>query len=144
MATAIQAYCATIGIKMELLEYDSSVYNEEKRDESGTHWDIDFNNERANYYAWGGLGYFSNSYNKNGTNHCYIDDPELQKLYDTLSLSSSTDDDYVAFCQYVEDNCYGYALTTYYQPAFTNGRFTNIVRFPQGNFILGACTIAAD
>ncbi len=144
MATAIQAYCSAIGIKMELLEFDGAVYNEEKRDETGTHWDIDFNNERANYYAWGGLGYWSTSFYSNGLNHAYIADEKLQSLYDTMSRTDSTEDDVVAFCAYLEEQCYGYALTTYYQPCFTNDRFTNIVRFPQGNFILGACTVTPD
>jgi ABC-type transport system substrate-binding protein len=144
MATTIQAYCSAIGINIELLEYDAAVYNETKRDSSGTSYDIDFNNERSLYYAWGGLGYWSNTYYDNGLCHAYVNDPTLQNLYDTMSKTTSTEDDVVAFCNYIEEQCYGYALTTYYQPCFTNDRFTNIVRFPQGNFILGACTVTPD
>lgn len=144
MATAIQAYCSAIGINMELQTYDSSTYSEEKRDETGTHYDIIFNNERSGYYAWGGTGYFSSSYHSNGTNQNFIYDEKLDELYRTISLESSTDDDYVEFCHYIEEQCYGYALCTYYQPAFTNSRFHNIVRFPQGNFIIGACTVDPD
>ncbi|MGM9606562.1 MAG: ABC transporter substrate-binding protein [Oscillospiraceae bacterium] len=144
MATAIQSYCSAIGINMELLEYDSAVYNEEARDETGTHYDIDFRNQRANYYAWGALGEFSVNTYKGGKNHNFIYDETLQNLYDQMSMSSATEEDYVAFCNYVEEQCYSYALSVYYQPAFTNDRFTNIVRVPQGNFILGACTIAPD
>lgn len=144
MATAIQSYCNAIGIKMELLEYDSAVYNEEARDESGTHYDIDFRNQRANYYAWGALGEFSADTYSNGKNHNFIYDEKLQNLYDQMSLSSGTEQDYVDFCNYMEEQCYAYALSVYYQPAFTNSRFTNIVRVPQGNFILGACTISPD
>lgn len=144
MAVAVQAYCATIGINVELLEFDSAVYNELSRDTTGKEWDINFGGSSSNYYSWSGFSPFNaNTYGGEVCN-CQIFDQKLQDLVVRVADADSTSDDILALDDYIEENVYGYALSSYLQPCFTNSRFSNIVRNPKGNFVYGACTITPD
>lgn len=142
-ATMIQAYCAAIGINIELITDDRAVYNENRIDETGTLYDIDFSNERANYYSWACQSELDvNSY-KTGVNHCFINDPELQRLYElSSSQATASPENQLEFLQYIEDQCYVYSLATYDLVTFCNDRVTNIVRNLTGDLIPGACTVA--
>ena len=80
-ATLIQQYCAEIGVKVELLQYEFAQYAPLKWDESGTGWDIHLEGvSSSDKYIYQGLEELGQTH-PDGSNYCYVKDEKLAELY---------------------------------------------------------------
>lgn len=114
-ALLVQAYCRDIGINVELLEYESAVYNDYLYNNDGKNYDFTiFGVSSTNSYIWKALYELDvNQYN-NGKNHQCIYDAKLQELYETAaSAATNSPENADALLKYVTENCYEYGLFYY-------------------------------
>jgi ABC-type transport system substrate-binding protein len=139
----IQAYCDAIGVKLELLNYDTTTRGTMILDESGTLFDIDF------VYLQSALGFYAaynqldgNAY-KSGIPHIYKKDDTLQSLYDTAGSVNSTMEDNTRLIDYVNEQCYVYPVYYLINARVGSDKFTNIAYWGGSSlFLLGACSYA--
>lgn len=141
-ATLICARMNEIGIKTELMAFDNALYSEYKNDNTGEKYDIELCGDSNNCgYAYQSWKCFDNNSYSNGINHCQVNDPKLQELYDAVANVETCGYDAAnALMQYVYDQCYVVAL---YGRLKTTVALENIeiVTSDIGNVIAGSCSI---
>ncbi len=118
----IKQYLSIIGINVEALEYDMPQYRSIESDTTGTEYDMKLNGLQAtDDYICKSMQELDNTGRGTGLNYCYIDDPELQELYETASGVDTTSPEAIQeLIDYVNDNCYLYGL--YYGPKVFIGK----------------------
>ena len=121
-APLIKAYLAYIGINVETLEYDMPQYRSLEADTTGTEYDIKLNGLQAtDDYVCKSLQEVDNTVKGTGLNQLYINDPELQELYEAAAGVDTTSEEAVKeLLDYVEEHCYIYGL--YYGPKVYIGK----------------------
>lgn len=121
-APLIQQYCAEIGVKVELLEYDMAQYRSLQTEETGTVYDIELLGATAgDDFVVRSLKYLNPKTYSNGLNRLFIDDPDLQKLYEAAAkVETNSPKTVKALLDYVEENCYIYGI--YYSPKYFFGK----------------------
>lgn len=115
-APLIHQYLESIGIDVELVEYDMAQYRKIEADKTGTQYDIKLHGLQAtDDYICKSLQELDSTAKGTGLNGLYIADPELQKLYEAAAAVETNSYDTVkALLDYVEEHCYIYGL--YYGP----------------------------
>lgn len=121
-APLIKQYLSIVGINVETLEYDMPQYRSLESDAAGTEYDMKLNGLQAtDDYICKSMQELDNTGRGTGLNYCYINDPELQKLYEAAAGVETTSEEAVkALIDYVSDNCYVYGL--YYGPKVFIGK----------------------
>lgn len=116
VAPLVLSYLEDIGLNVEMLEYDTATYQQMNADETGLLYDIDLTSKSSSdTYVFRVLVDLDSNKYASGVNHLFIDDPELQKLYDTAATAETISKDSAkALLDYLEENCYMYGL--YYSP----------------------------
>ena len=115
-APLIKQYLSVIGINVEMLEYDMAQYRSIEADTTGTEYDIKMNGMQAtDDYVCKSLQEIDTTAKESGLNQLYINDPELQALYETASnVETNSDESVQALFDYINEHCYIYGL--YYGP----------------------------
>ena len=112
-APLIQAYCAAIGINIELLEYDMAQYRAITGDESGLQYDIELYGSAggSDDYVFRSIMELDTKNYSNGETMLHIEDAKLQELYDDVaSVERNSPEAVQAYLDYLEENCYVYGL----------------------------------
>ena len=128
-ATLISSYAEAIGVKIEVAVLEDAIYDEQRLDETGTLFDIDLMSNENFFATWSALQNLDVNAYSSGVNHCFINDPELQRLYDAMAAKDSTTEDILAFTDYVDENCYVYATVYCNHVNYGNDR---VARFIEG------------
>ncbi len=128
-ATLISSYAEAIGVKIEVQVLEDAIYDEQRLDETGTIFDIDLMSNENFFATWSALQNLDVNAYSSGVNHCFINDPELQRLYDAMAAKDSTTEDILAFTNYVDENCYVYATVYCNHVNYGNDR---VARFIEG------------
>ena len=128
-ATLISSYAEAIGVKIEVTVLEDAIYDEQRLDETGTIFDIDLMSNENFFATWSALQNLDVNAYSSGVNHCFINDPELQRLYDAMADKDSTEEDIIAFTDYVDENCYVYATVYCNHVNYGNDR---VARFIEG------------
>lgn len=142
-ATMIQAYLDAIGIKLELLIYESALYEEYHKENDGERYDMDLQFVAANFYSWQALQTISTGNYNNGLNHNIIYDEKLQELFNKASAVGHTKEDVIAINDYLEEMAY--LRGVWYNDRLQIGldRFTNLI-YNNTDPIYGACYVLPD
>lgn len=109
VAQIIQAYLMQIGIKSEILQYDSALFNSYKSDP--TQWDIMLDNTGSSDYLvtiWRGK-FDARSYSS-GTTNGWVDEKLQSLLLTALNEDTHTAENMDAFHQYFKEQAYGLGL----------------------------------
>lgn len=109
-ATLIASYAEAIGINIDVQSYETAIYSEMQRDETGTKYDIDYMSQENYFAMWAALQVLDANNYISGKNHNFIYDETLQELYDKAAALNSTDEDVMALTEYIDENCYAYAI----------------------------------
>lgn len=141
IAPLVQAYCEAIGIKIELLTYESALYNSYHITSDATMYDIDLALPPSGSYIWGKCGELDVTNYENGLNHCFINDPELNAVYDAAKyLPDSCADTVNALTDYIDEHCFLYAIYAPRNLVVASDKFETIVCNHTNWIIPGACT----
>lgn len=142
-ATMMQAYLDAVGISLELLIYESALYEEYHKENDGERYDMDLQFVAANFYSWQACQTISTENYTNGLNHNIIYDETLQNLYDAASAVVHTKEDVIALNDYLEEMAY--LRGVWYNDRLQIGldRFTDLI-YNNTDPIYGACYVLPD
>ncbi len=144
-AVLFQAYCAAVGINIELIQLDKAGYEAMRDDNSGTQYDLELSANGSTGYAWDQMVFFSNENYENGMAHICIPDDQLQEYYHAMAMADTAGlDATAAFCQYVDDMCYGFGIGTYNKCLIGTDHCTDLVIDSWTNLVPNACTVVPD
>jgi ABC-type transport system substrate-binding protein len=122
-AALLQQYCADIGVKVELLEYDMALYRTTRNDETGEVYDIELYGAASagDLYVYTTLKELDVKNYKNGICHIFTEDKKLQELYDgTADVDANSPETVKALLDYIDEQCYMYGM--YYCPKLFFGK----------------------
>ena len=140
-ATLFQAYCLAAGINIELLQYDKAMYSSMSLDNTGTQYDMELAAPFCTGSAWDPMSIYNAENYENGMPHICINDDRLQELYMEMAMAATNSPETTrAFCDYVDEMCYGYGIGTYWKLGICTDNFETVVLSQTGNLVPGACT----
>jgi ABC-type transport system substrate-binding protein len=133
MAELIQAYLLQIGIKTEIMAYDSALFNTYRSE--ADQWDIRMNAIGTSDFVVGAYELAVGSIADK-----YLDDSELDNMLKIASdVSSHSNDTVEQLHEYIKNNAYAYGLYSQSTTSIAKDNI-NIVRHPWGQLIAGACS----
>ncbi|MCD7737691.1 MAG: ABC transporter substrate-binding protein [Lachnospiraceae bacterium] len=117
-ATLIQSYCEQLGITLKMEYYDSNLY-QTYRDDFTYFYDINLEYINATNYTYELLSFLTDYTYENGTSRLRISDATLTELYDLASSAQTSSAETVQnMFDYINDNCYAFAVGYYTQKVF--------------------------
>lgn len=116
VAPLIQAYCMSIGINMELLEYDMAQFRKVRVEATGEVYDIELlGATSADDTVYVSVKELDNRAYSNGLGRHFVEDDTLQDLYEKAGDASTTSPEIVQdLLKHIDENLYIYGL--YYCP----------------------------
>ena len=117
----IQSYCLQIGVKLEPLEYDMAQFRKVRVEPTGTEYDIELlGATSADDTVYVSVKELDNRAYGNGLGRHFVDDPELQELYEKSGDASTTSPEIIRqLLDRITENVYIYGL--YYCPSLFFG-----------------------
>lgn len=117
----IKEYCAEIGVNVDSLEYDNATYRKLRVETTGELYDIELlGTTSADDAVYVSVKELDNRSYDNGLNRLFIEDAELQELYEKAGDARTTSPDVIQqLLDHIEENCYIYGL--YYCPKMCFG-----------------------
>lgn len=111
-AALIQAYCAQVGITVELLEYDMAQYRSTRFEQSGTVYDIELLGATSgDYCVCVSVWELDGRQYENGLGRHFVNDTVLQELYEKCYDANTTSPELIQdLLDHIEDNVYMYGL----------------------------------
>lgn len=117
----IQSYCLQIGVKIEPLEYDMAQFRKVRVEKTGTEYDIELlGATSADDTVYVSVKELDNRAYGNGLGRHFVDDPELQELYEKSGDASTTSPEIIQqLLDRITENVYIYGM--YYCPSLFFG-----------------------
>lgn len=141
----IAAYLNNIGIKTEIVTYESTVYGEKQLNVTANEWDMILNYSITSIYQanqWAAM--FDNDVYAHGLTQGGLDSPELQQLVDDCLAPDWTPEKLNELHDYITDNCLAYEFIHENKYFCANKAITDIFYGGKGELRVGSCTFAED
>lgn len=140
IAPLVQAYCDAIGIKIELLTYESALYNSYHQTDDAAMYDIDLALPPSGSYMWGKCGELDVDNYTNGLNHCFINDAELNEIYAAAKYLPYDISETSALIDYIDEHVFMYGIYVPKNLVVASDKFETIVTNHTNWIVPGACT----
>ncbi len=142
-AALIQAYALQIGVTIEILEYDMATYRTVRVEESGTEYDIELlGATSADDYVYVSVKELDNRSYGNGLSRLFIEDDELQELYEATGNQETNSPETVqALLDHIDENCYIYGLYYASKLEFGSDKIKSTVVVPFADAIYSAFVV---
>ena len=132
MAEIMQAYWLEIGVKTEILSYDSALFNTYRTEPD--QWEVRMNAIGTSDFVVGSYELAVGSIADK-----YLYDPQMKELLKTSSdTATHTQENVDTLHYYIKDNCYAYGLYSQSTTSVGNDQI-ELIRHPWGQLIAGAC-----
>lgn len=137
----IQSYLLQLGLKCEILTYDSALFQTYKTDPS--QWDIMLDSKQSVDYVTS----LASTLMKDGESRPinFVDDDKLQELVTLVgTVGGHTEEGVNEYMEYVKDQCYVYSLFIPYNYYVAEDTVTNVFTNFKGWLVPGACTYSEE
>lgn len=140
MIQIVQAYLSAVGIKSELLIYESSLFGTYKTD--ATQWDIMLDARMSNDVVVSLASFIlDQGSGMDGANLIFVKDDVLQQHCSTvLSTEGHTEENLKAYMQYVKETAYVYGMTCAQSFVATKDSVTSLYMDGRGSLYANAAT----
>lgn len=137
----IQSYLMQLGLKCELLTYDSALFQTYKTDPS--QWDIMLDSKQSVDYVTS----LASTLVKDGESRPFnfVKDDKMQELaLSVATVGGHTEEGINEYMEYIKDQCYVYSLFLPYNYYVAENTVTNVFTNFKGWLVPGACTFSEE